>query len=265
MIRKNPDLKINSGEKFIEAAQLVGSHRRPVVWMLAIQVTLLGLLLIGLANPVTIILAVAIFGLLAGFLRYSNLVWLTAFLTLVVGARFFQNDVRQDFFIESDLFLDCVLILLTLVASFRYIELRSYSRSFELGKSYSYRKLKTNKPSLVSAFNTVVGQLIRRQWYNSVVAIFAAYWLLWSIPVTKQWTQEYWLDPTGGRFIFLGLALFFGWFICRAVFSMWDWFCLTPKQADVAMRSWANREFWSPMASVERRRSKLRRADHDND
>ena len=115
--------------------------------MLAIQVTLLGLLLIGLANPVTIILAVAIFGLLAGFLRYSNLVWLTAFLTLVVGARFFQNDVRQDFFIESDLFLDCVLILLTLVASFRYIELRSYSRSFELGKSYSYRKLKTNKPA----------------------------------------------------------------------------------------------------------------------
>jgi len=263
MIHKNQDLKINPDENFIEAAQLVGSHRRPIAWMLAIQITLLGSLLIGLTNPLTIP-AVVMFVLLAGFLRYSNSVWLTTFLTLALGSRFFQNDVRQEFFIQSDLLLDCVLTLLTLVASFRYIELRSYSRAFELGKSY--RKLKTsNKPSLVTAVSTVVGQLVRRQWYHSLLAIFAAYFLLWSIPATKQWTQDYWLDPTGGRFIFLGLALFFGWFICRAVFSMWDWFCLTPKQADIAMRSWANREFWSPMAGVERRRNNLRKAESDDD
>ena len=263
MIRENSDLKIDSDENFIEAAQLMESHRRPVAWLLAIQITLLGLMLIGLVRPSTIP-TVAMFVLLAGFLRYANSVWLTAFLTLVIGARIFQTAIGEEFFIESNLILDSALILLTLVASFRYIELRSYSRTFELSKSY--RRLETsNKPSPIYVLHTMMGQLVRRHWYLSLLAIFGAYLLLWSIPTTKQWTQKYWLDPTGGRFIFLGLALFLGWFICRAVFSMWDWFCLTPKQADVAMRSWANREFWSPMAGVERRRSKLRKADYDDD
>ena len=263
MIRENPDLKIDSDENFIEAAQLMGSQRRPVAWLLAIQITLLGAMLIGLASPPRMP-AVAMFVLLAGFLRYANSVWLTAFLVLTVGARIFQTTFQQEFFVESNLIIDCVLSILTLVASFRYIELRSYRRTFELDKTY--RRLKTTSTSsVIYGVSTVMGQLVRRQWYLSILAMFAAYLLLWSIPTTKQWTQKYWLDPTGGRFIFLGLALFLGWFICRAVFSMWDWFCLTPKQADVAMRSWANREFWSPMAGVERRRSNLRKADYDDD
>jgi len=262
MIGNKSELKTHSNENFIEAAQLVGSHRQPVAWLLAAEVTILGLLLIDLAIPSTVP-ALAMLVLLAGFLRYANSVWLTAFLTLVLGARFFQTGSQQAFLIRSDLLLDCVLILLTLIASFRHIELRNYSRAFELGKSY--RRLNTtSKPSLVSVVNTVMGQLIRRQWYHSLLAILAAYLLLWNIPATKQWTQKYWLDPVGGRFIFLSLALFLGWFICRAVFSMWDWFCLTPQQADVAMRSWTNREFWSETAGIQRRQSNLRKADNDN-
>jgi len=260
MIREKLSLKPNSDENFIEAAQLTRSHRRPVAWMLAIQITLLGILLIGLATRSTLP-ALAMLVLLAGFLRYANSVWLTAFLVLTIGARIVQNDIQQEFFVESDLIINCVSIVLTLVASFRYIELRSYSNAFELGKTY--RRLNTS-PSLINVLSTIIGQLVRRQWYHSAFAIFAAYLLLWSIPTTKQWTQKYWLDPVGGRFIFLCLALFLGWFICRAVFSMWDWFCLTPNQADVAMRSWTNREFWSSMAGVERRRSNLRRDEYDD-
>ena len=264
MIREEPDLKIYSNENFIEADQLVGSHRRPVAWMLAIQITLLGLLLIGLASPSTLI-GILMLALLAAFLWSANSVWLTAFLSVVVGVRNIQFVGRQEIFIDGNLLLllDCVLMLLTLVASFRYIELRSYSRTFNLGKTY--RKLQNrNRPSVVNVLRTIMGQLVRRHWYHSLLAIFAAYLLLWSIPTTKQWTQKYWLDPTGGRFIFLCLALFLGWFLCRSVFSMWDWLGLTPNRADMAMRSWANREFWSASAGVERRRNKLRKADHDD-
>ena len=155
MIRENSDLKIDSDENFIEAAQLMESHRRPVAWLLAIQITLLGLMLIGLVRPSTIP-TVAMFVLLAGFLRYANSVWLTAFLTLVIGARIFQTAIGEEFFIESVLLLDSVLILLTLVASFRYIELRNYSRTFELSKSY--RRLETsNKPSPIYVLHTMMG------------------------------------------------------------------------------------------------------------
>ena len=150
-----------------------------------------------------------------------------------------------------------------LVASFRYIELRNYRRTFKL--ETFYRELKTtSNANLLDVVRTVAGQFVRRHWYHSLLAIVAAYLLLWSIPTTKQWTQKYWLDPTGGRFIFLGLALFLGWFICRAVFSTWDWLGLSPKQADVAMRSWANREFWRQTAGLERRRHNLRKAEYDD-
>lgn len=263
MIKKNQHMKTSSNENFIEAAQLVESHRQPVAWILAIQVALLGLLLIGLTSPSTAA-AVAMLALLAGFLWYANSVWLTAFLVVVIGARVIHSDGERVFFVESVFLLDCILSVLTLVASFRYIELRSYSRAFELGKSYRGLKA-TNNQSLPRTLATALGQLVRRQWYHSIIAIFAAFVLLWSIPATKLWTQKFWLEPTGGRFIFLAFALFLGWFVCRAAFSLWDWLGLTPNQADVAMRSWANREFWSELAGVERRRSKLQRADFDDD
>ena len=261
MIRKKIDVKNDSTENFIEADQLVGSHRRPVAWMLALQVALFGLLLIGLASP-SLGAAVAMVALLSGFLWYVNSVWLTAFLMVVVGAQVIQTGGRRVFFIESAVLLSCVLIVLMLVVSFRYIELRSYSRVFQLGKSY--RGLKATKQSkLFQTVSVVLGQLVRRQWYHSLFAMIAAFLLLRIVPATKQWTQDYWLEPAGGRFIFLAFVLFLGWFVCRALFSMWDWFGLSPKQADVAMRSWANREFWSEMAGVERRVSKLRRQDLD--
>ena len=94
MIREKLSLKPNSDENFIEAAQLTRSHRRPVAWMLAIQITLLGILLIGLATRSTLP-ALAMLVLLAGFLRYANSVWLTAFLVLTIGARIVQNDIQQ--------------------------------------------------------------------------------------------------------------------------------------------------------------------------
>jgi len=263
MIRKNPNLKTHSNESFIEADQLVGSHRRPVAWMLAIQVILLGFLLTWLASPSTLI-TILMLTLLGAFLLSANWAWSTAFLSVVITGRIIQTNGYQEFFVDGGLLLNCVSILLMLVASFRYTELRSYSRAFNLGKTYRLLE-HTHTPSAGNVLTTVIGQIVRRHWYHSLLAIFAAYMLLWSIPTTKQWTQKYWLDPTGGRFIFLCLALFLGWFLCRSVFSIWDWFSLTPNQADVAMRSWANREFWSATAGVERWRNKLRKADYYDD
>ncbi|MDB2686799.1 hypothetical protein N9Y42_06265, partial [Mariniblastus sp.] len=96
-----------------------------------------------------------------------------------------------------------------------------------------------------------------------VIAIVVAFIVLWKVPVSEVYLEEFWVKPVAGRLILISLILFFVWFICRGVISMWDWFLLTPRQADVAFRSWANREFWWELAGTERRRERLRSEEDD--
>jgi len=247
-------------ENFIEAAQLINVHRNPVAWLLIIQIAILGTLsvcLTGLSGAAQ----VAMLAMLAGFLWYGNSFWLLPFCVIVFGGQLIRSNGQQFVFSNGIHLAACILLFLNLIASFRYIELRRYGQAFELGKTY--RGLHATNNPIWSSLTLVIGQFIRRQWYHSVIAMVVAFMLLWKIPASNYWLNEFWTQPVAGRLIFLSLILFFAWFICRAVISMWDWFLLTPNQADVAIRSWANREFWRDMAGVERRRERLRFEEED--
>ena len=259
MMNNSPDMRPVPAEDFIEAAELIDSHRLPVAWMLGLQIAVLGALSVwstGFALPVQ----GAMLALLIGFLWYGNSYWLTSFCLVVFGCRILRITGRGIVFSTDIHLVECAVLLVTLIASFRYIELRSYIRAFGLGKSY--RRLKSaNKQS--RWLSVVLGNFIRRQWYHSIIAMVGAFAILWRFPADNYYRQEFWMQPVAARLVFLLLGMFFVWFVCRAVISMWDWFLLTPRQADVAFRSWANREFWPDMAGVEKRRERLRLKDED--
>ena len=260
-INSYSDPKADSTDDFVEAAELLASHRRPVVWMLAIQVAVLGAISIRLTSP-TLAAVGTMVALLAGFLWYANSVWLLAFSFVVIGVQIITVSTGEISWVQENDLLNCGLILLMLVASFRYIELCKYSRTFDTKKSY--RELEVpNKRRLSTGAWVVLTQIVRRHWYNSVFAVLVAFLLLRNFPESQTLAEQYWLQPTAGRFIFLSLLLFFGWFIFRTMISIWDWFRLTPEQADVAIRSLANREFWSETAGVQKRKSKLKTRDAD--
>ena len=260
-INSYSDPKADSTDDFVEAAELLASHRRPVVWMLAIQVAVLGAISIRLTSP-TLAAVGTMVALLAGFLWYANSVWLLAFAFLVIGVQAVTVGGGEIALVQDNYLLNCGLILLMLVASFRYIELRRYSRTFDTRKPY--RELEVpNKRRLSTGIWVVLTQIVRRHWYNSVFAILGAFLLLRNFPESQALIKQYWLQPSAGRFIFLSLLLFFGWFIFRTMISIWDWFRLTPEQADVAIRSLANREFWSETAGVQKRKNKLKIKDAD--
>jgi len=85
-INSYSDPKADSTDDFVEAAELLASHRRPVVWMLAIQVAVLGAISIRLTSP-TLAAVGTMVALLAGFLWYANSVWLLAFSFVVIGVQ----------------------------------------------------------------------------------------------------------------------------------------------------------------------------------
>ena len=251
-----PEIKPEPTEEFIEAAQLVDSHRWPVAWMLAVQIAVLGMLSIWLTG-FSIAAQIAMLAMLVGFLWYGNSFWLLPFSLVVFVGQLIRSN-RDHFDFTPGIHLgECILVLVFLIASFRYIELGRYGQAF--GLSDSYRRLDpTRNWKRMPWLTLVIGHFIRRQWYHSLIAMVVAFVMLQKFPVSDYWRDEFWMQPVAARFILLTLILFFGWFICRAIISMWDWFLLTPKQADVAFRSWANRELWSDMAGVERRRERLR-------
>ena len=249
-----------SGENFIEAAQLIDSHRQPVAWVLIIQIAVMGTLAVWLTG-LSLAAQIAMLAMLVGFLWYANSFWLLPFCVVVFGGQLIQSNGRQFDLASGVNLAECILMLLILIASFRYIELRRYGQAFGLDKSY--RGLLPSKNKIWLWLTLVFGQFVRRQWYHTVIAMTMAFALLWKIPASDYLRDEYWMQPVAGRFIFLSLAMFFAWFICRGVFSVWDWFLLTPNQAEVAFRSWANREFWGDMAGVERRRERLRIEEED--
>ena len=260
-MHNTPNLNPERIENFVEAAQLIDSHRRPIAWLLIIQIAVLGTLAVWLTGLSTAA-QVAMIAMLAGLLWYGNSFWLVPFCVVVFGGQMIQNTGRQFSFTSGIHLTECVLMLLTLVASFRYIELRRYGNAFRFNASHRRLKPASNRkrPPWITL---MLGQFVRRQWYHSVIAMVVAFSLLRWIPVSNYWRQELWMQPVGARFIVLALLLFFVWFICRAVMSMWDWFLLTPRLADVAFRSWANRETWIEMAGAERRRERLRLKDED--
>ena len=250
------DVTREASENFIEAAQLVDNHRSPIAWMLIIQITILGTLSVWLTG-LTVPAQVAMFAMLIGFLWYANSFWLLPFCLVVFGGQMIRSSGSNFVFSPGIHLTECILMLLTLIASFRYIELRNYQHAFGLSDSYRQLKLPNNRKRPFW-LTLMLGQFVRRQWYHSVIAMVVAFGLLRRLPVSDYWRNEFWMQPVAARLIVLMLGLFFAWFICRAVLSMWDWFLLTPQQADVAFRSYANREFWGGMAGVERRRERLR-------
>ena len=261
MIDNHLDTKIASTETFIETAQLLDSHRKPVAWMLAFQVGMLGIVAICLASH-SLAATATLVALLIGILWYATSAWLFAFAVVVVGVQVIQDVDGQIAFFQDNCLLDCGLILLILIASFRYIELRSYNRTF--GFNRTERGLEaTDNRSRTKVVWTALRQLVRRQWYNSVLSLLAAFCLLWILPDSESLSKKFWLHPVAGQVIFLSLLLFFGWFICRTIISIWDWFGLTPRQADVAIRSFANREFWPETVGLEKRRNRLKTKDTD--
>lgn len=251
--------KNESAENFIDAAQLVDSHRAPVAWMLIVQIAVLGILSTWLMEP-PLSGGLAMMLLLACILWFGKTFWLLLFCLVVFGGQAFRIQGYEIRTVEGPHLLESILIVLILIAGFRYIELRTYRDTYDLSRSY--RRLKTSKRrNWATALRSISGQFIRRQWYSTVIAIVASFALLSMFATTDYLTQEYWLQPEAGRFIFLAMILFFPWFVCRSVISIWDWFLLTPKQADVAFRSWANREFWRETAGVQRRKEKMRIED----
>ena len=249
------DMSPEPEENFIEAAELIDSHRTPVSWLLIIQIAVLGTFSVWLTG-LSAAAQIAMLAMLVGFLWYGNSFWLLPFCAVVFGGQMIRSNGRYFAFSSGLHLAECILLLLTLIASFRYIELRRYGQAFGLAKSY--RGLHSSKNKILSSMSLVVKKFFRRQWYHTVIALMVAFALLKRFPASTYWRDEFWMLPVAARFILLSLLLFFLWFVCRAVFSMWDWFLLTPRQADVAIRSWANREFWKEMAGVERRRERLR-------
>ena len=261
IMHNTPDLTQKPSDNFVEATQLIDSHRRPVAWMLAVQIAVLGILSISLTDHSMYVQATML-ATLAGLLWYGNSYWLTSFCIVVFGGQMIRSDGHQFSFSSGVHLTECILMMLILIVSFRYIEHRSYGHAFGLGDSF--RRLKAVSSRKRAPWIAILlGQIVRRQWYHSVIALVAAFALLRRIQADNYWRDVYWMQPVAARLIVLALLLFFAWFICRAVLSMWDWFLLTPEKADVAFRSWANRELWGDMAGVERRIERLRLREED--
>ena len=256
-----PNMAVRSEENFLEAAQLIDSHRKPVALMFIVLIAVLGSLsiwLTGLSTGAQVAMSV----MLVGFLWYGNSFWLVSFCLVVFTGQVVGIGGRHFTFSSGLHLAECILMLLIIISGFRYVELRTYEHAFSLNDSHRRMKLASGHKQ-TPWFIVVFSQIFRRQWYHSVIAMVLAFGLLWRFPASNYWRNEYWMQPVAARFILLSLILFFIWFVCRAVISIWDWFLLTPRQADVAFRSWANRELWRDMAGVEKRRERLRMEQED--
>ena len=189
------------------------------------------------------------------FVRSGHTAWLFLFCFAVVVAHTLGGGWRPYggglSFVDL---LQASLVFLILVAGFRYSELKKYSTAFQIDKVYG-QSLKENQRAL--SWN-IGSALVRRQWLFSLIAMAGAFAMLVYLPADDSYLYKYWLQPNPGRLIILGLLLFFAWFLCRAVVGIYEWIRLTPEKADVAFRSWYNREMWREMAGVERRLYKLR-------
>ena len=195
------DTTPEASESFIEATQLADNHRSSIAWMLIIQITVLGTLsvwLTGLAGAVQ----VAMFAMLVGFLWYGNSFWLLPFCVVVFGGQLIRSN-GLNFALSPGIHLaGCILMLLTLIAGFRYIELRSYQHAFGLKESYRRLKLASKRENNLkqqSWISLVIGQFVRRQWYHTVIAMAIAFALLWRLPASNYWRNEFWMQPVAAR------------------------------------------------------------------
>ncbi len=99
--------------------------------------------------------------------------------------------------------------------------------------------------------------LIGGRWWAIPLSVILACILIGLFPFT-------WRSPTPGitpiasRLIFLTLTLFFAWFVCRSLLSIFIRWNIKPDQADVYSRSLVAKEFWREAYDIEKRRVKQR-------
>ena len=250
-----------SPETRVKALSLMRGQTRPVRIMLATLLFVLGLVsAVVCGAPWSGMLVAGL--VLFAFVRTGHTAWLFVFCFAVIAVQAsggFLGQYRQTF--SGAELLQVVLIFLIMVAGFRFAELTKYSAAFNIDRVYDSA---AGEPGQRLGFQWQwVGQIVRRHWALSMIALLGSFLLLSYLPLDDSYLYKYWLQPRPGRLIILSLLLFFAWFICRAVIGILEWLELTPQKADVAFRSWYNREMWSEMAGVESRRRKLRTSDDD--
>jgi hypothetical protein len=249
----------NSQPAIVDASELMLGQRRSARILLATIVILLGLASIALCGFPWSAAAVSLLVLVA-FVWSGHTAWLFLFCLAVVCGQAFGGFLNRPsgYFSLSETF-QTVCVFLILITGFRYAEMKKYVFAFGIDE------VSKNNAARRGTFSwSVLEVAVRRQWLFSVIALFAASCLLLYLPADDSYLYDYWLQPKPGRMIIISLVLFFAWFVCRAAVSVLDWTAFTPDKADVAFRSWYNKEMWREMAGVEKRRQKLRR-DNNRD
>lgn len=233
----------------IAAAQMEAGLTAPHRTALALALAALGLLLLLLANPPGLWLIPLSLVWLAYWLpiwRYGNYGQILLFAAASIALYGFERGLDL---LEFQL-VDSAYTLLMLA----YLALGArYSEALRFATAYG---VDDRPPSAPPNGWAVANQLLTPRWMVGWLAVGMAGLVLIAFPETRESVQRLWLKPAPARLIFILLALFFAWLVCRAILGWWARRKLPREVAQLEFRALFVDEFWAELLGVARRRAK---------